>query len=125
MYAALKNVRNLTVVWRSLFSAILIAAFLFGPFAFVGDASAKDHQQKSSTSHESGPAQDDNTGQGHALIHCGSSSCAPSFVSASACAAAPTHALVGHPLTVGKDALLPSLYLDSDPPVPRGVISRT
>ena len=123
MSTALKIVRFSSVSWWSVLSAILVVTLILGPFTFAGDAHAADHHASSSVSHEGHPAQDDPSDIGDALTHCGSPSCAPSNVGASACALAVTLASVDLPLSVGDGALLQSLYLDCDPPVPRGDIS--
>ena len=123
MSTALKIVRFSAVSWWSVLSAILVVTLILGPFTFAGDAHAADHHASSSVSHDGHPAQDDRSDIGDALTHCGSPSCAPSNVGASTCALAATLASVGRQLSVGDDALLRSLYLDGDPPVPRGGLS--
>ncbi len=104
-------------------SAILVVTLILGPFTFVGGALAADHHASSSVSHDGHPAQDDPSDIGDALTHCGSPSCAPSNVGASTSALAATFASIGRQLSGRDDALLRSLYLDCDPPVPRGEIS--
>ena len=123
MNAALKTVRFSSVSWWSVISAILVVTLILGPFTFAGDALAADHHASLSVSHDSHPAQDDPSDIGDALTHCGSPSCAPSNVGASACTLAATLASISLQLSVGDDALLRSLYLDCDPPVPRGDLS--
>ena len=123
MNTALKTVRFPTMSWWSVLSAILVVTLILGPFSFAGDAHAADHHASSSVSHDGHPAQDDPSDIGDALTHCVSPSCAPSNVGASAGALAATPASVGLQLLVGDDALLRSLYLDGDPPVPRGAIT--
>ncbi len=123
MNTVLKLVRFSAVSWWSVLSAILVVTLILGPFTFAGDAHAADHHASSSVSHEGHPAQDYPSDIGDALTHCGSPSCAPSNVSASTSALAATLASVGRQLSVGDDALLCSLYLDCDPPVPRGDLS--
>ncbi len=123
MSTVLKLVRFSAVSWWSVLSAILVVTLILGPFTFAGDAHAADHHASSSVSHEDHPAQDDHSDVGDALTHCGSPSCAPSNVGASTSALAATLASIGLKLSVGDDALLRSLYLDCDPPVPRGALS--
>ena len=110
---------------QSLLSAILVFAVLLGPYSFAGNSHAQEHQSHSSMNHHDDPAQDDHSGLGHALTHCGSASCYPSFVGTSAYVA--TYATVSHPLHLltGDDAMLRSHYLDCDPPVPRDGFANT
>jgi hypothetical protein len=110
---------------RSLLSAILVFAVLLGPYSFAGDGHAQEHQSHSSMGHDGMPMQDDHSGVGHALTHCGSAFCAPVFVATSAYAA--TYVTLFHRLhlTAGDNAMVRSLYLDGDPPVPRDGLSKT
>jgi hypothetical protein len=106
-----------------LLSAILVFAVFLGPYSFAGDGHTQEHQSHSSMSHHDEPVPEDHSGVGHALTHCGSAFCAPAFVATSAYVAA--YVTLSHrlQLSAGDDAMLRSLYLDGDPPVPRGGFS--
>ena len=121
-----------TNAMRSLVSALMVLAVVLGPYSFAGHGHAEEHQSHSSSDHHHGPDtghhgepdQMDHKGVGHALTHCGSAFCAPSYVATSAYV--PTHTIISHRvhLSFGNETTLKSLYLDADPPVPRRNFSK-
>ena len=111
---------------RSWLSALLMFTVFLGPYTFAGDAHAREHQSHSSmghhdhstTGHHDDPAQDDHSGIGHALTHCGSGSCSPPYVGTTANVATLAVLSFRAKLWFGDDVFLTSLHLDSDPPCP-------
>jgi hypothetical protein len=109
----------------------MFAVFL-GPYSFAGVGHAQHHQllsltgdhDHSATGHHYDPVQEDHSGIGHALTHCGSGSCAPSYVGTITNGAPFTTVSYRLNLFAGYDAMLASLYLDADPPVPRDGFSK-
>jgi hypothetical protein len=108
-------------------------SLFLAPYSFASLEHAKQHETHSSSDHHhdsvighhGDPAQGDHSGIGHALAHCGSGACAPSYVGMAINAGTYVAISFRIQLWFGDDALLPSLYLDSDPPVPRGGFSKT
>lgn len=113
------------ISWRSLVFILMIFAVLLGPYSFAGDGHAQEHKSFSSMNHQEDPIKNDHSGVGHALAHCGSASCAPSYVGP--ISAFVTYLIICHrlQLSTANDAMLGSLNLDCDPPVPRDSISET
>lgn len=116
---------------RALLSGMLIFAVFFGPYSYAAERHAQHHQSQSSMDHHGGGDNhgqsdgEDHSGVGHALTHCGSTACSPSFVGAPAVPAAFASVFFRTRAWVAENLDLPSLYLDSDPPVPRGGFSLT
>lgn len=115
---------------RAMLSVALIFSIFIGPYSFAAETHAQEHQgshhhSQSSTDPHTDPAQGDHSGIGHALAHCGSGYCAPSFVGFTDSATAFVTVTTSLDLLFGDDAELPSLYLDADPPVPRPGFSKT
>ena len=113
---------------RALLSVMLAFAVFFGPYSYAADRHAQHHESEFSLGHHGdgdnhGQSDQDHSGIGHALTHCGSTVCSPSFVGTPnvpikfAAVFFRTHAWFADNVD------LPSLYLDSDPPVPRGGFS--
>ena len=124
MARSAQHLKPAAMTWRSLLSALLVLSVFLGPYAFAGDGHAQEHDSQSSTNHHDDPVPEDHSGIGHALTHCGSASCTPSFVGTFFYVA--TYTTVSHRLRLqaGDDAMLRSPYLDADPPVPRGGFSK-
>ncbi|MFT5439594.1 MAG: hypothetical protein ACI9MJ_001459 [Alphaproteobacteria bacterium] len=118
----------------SLLPALLVFAVFLGPYSFATDAHAQHHESHSSTGqhdhdgdsgHHDSADGSDHSGVGHALTHCGSGSCTPTFVGTPANPAAFSVLSYRALQWFGNDADLRSLYLDADPPVPRDGFSLT
>jgi hypothetical protein len=116
---------------RVLLSGMLIFAVFFGPYLYAADRHAQHHQSQLFMDHHGGgdhhgqSDSEDHSGVGHALTHCGSAACSPAFVGVPDAPAAFASVFFRTHAWLAEDLDLPSLYLDSDPPVPRGGFSLT
>lgn len=114
---------------RALLSVVLVFSVFLGPYSYAADRHAQHHENLLSTGHHGGgenhgqPDSDDHSGLGHALTHCGSTACSPSFVGTPDLSAAFAHVSFRLHALFANDLDLPSLYLDGDPPVPRSTFS--
>tara|TARA_R110002110_G_scaffold82122_2_gene213514 strand:- start:758 stop:1177 length:420 start_codon:yes stop_codon:yes gene_type:complete len=109
---------------RAVLSFVLVLSICIGPYAFAFEMHAQEHQghhhhSQSSTDPHTDPAEDEHSGVGHALVHCGTGYCAPTFVGFAYNATTVATLTTALSLRFGDDAELPALYLDADPPVPR------
>ena len=109
---------------RSVMSVLLVFSILLSPYSFAGIGHAQEHQSHSSAdhdkkSHHHNTGHNDHSGVGHALTHCGSASCTPSFLGVSNPVVSYQIVFLRLHLVAGDDALRRSLFLESDPPVPR------
>ena len=118
-----------TTTLRILLSAMLVFSVFIGPYSYAAERHAQHHENPLSMDHHGGgdhhgpPDGEDHSGVGHALTHCGSTACSPSFVGTPDLSTVFAYISFRlHSLFVD-DLDLPSLYLDGDPPVPRSGFS--
>ena len=106
-------------------SVVLMLAVLLGPYSFAIGAHMQHHDAHASMSHHGdadhhNPSDgSDHKGLGHALTHCGSGTCMPTFFGTAVNSGILVNMVYMTRTAIGDDVFLPSLYLDSDPPVPR------
>jgi hypothetical protein len=104
---------------RVLLAGLLVFALFVAPIGFSGSVDAAEPHTHSSMGSDSGSGHDGHDGSGHGLIHCGSFSCAPSYVAGAAIGFVSRSISSLVHLSAGDDPSLFSLYLDCDPPIPR------
>tara|TARA_R110000787_G_scaffold242075_2_gene348231 strand:+ start:491 stop:880 length:390 start_codon:yes stop_codon:yes gene_type:complete len=109
---------------RALLSVVLVFGLLLAPLGMSVSADAFEHHSHSSMSHHGDAGEKNQIDRDHGFLHCNSFSCSPSFVAGSPSDGALPVAFSAARAPAGDDALLKSLYLDSDPPVPRGGFSK-
>ena len=110
--------------WHYLLLVLLTLGLFFGPISNLHaalDVSAPTHHQHDHPSDDGndGPLPAEPSDHDHPAMHCGAFSCAPSFSGALTSANPTVARRVLHSRYTIDDPMLRSLYLDSDPPVPR------
>jgi hypothetical protein len=114
---------------RSLLSAILVFGVLLGPYSFAVDAHAQHHKSHASHEHNGSPNyhdpadESDHSGVGHALTHCGSGNCTPTFVGSPINSADFVRLSYKSRHWLENGINLRAIHLEADPPVPRGGFS--
>jgi len=116
-------IRGWSANGRVLLSAFVVLCLFLAPLGMSVGADAAEHHSHSSMSHHGDAGGGNQIDRDLGFLHCSSFSCSPSFMAGSQSDGALliTFALAESP--VGNDLMLKSLYLDSDPPVPRGGFS--
>ena len=108
---------------RALLSVFLVFGLVLGPLGMSVSADVFEHHSHSSMSHHGDAGDENQVDLDLGMLHCNSFSCSPSFVAGSPSDGAFPVAFAVAEAPAGDDPLLKSLYLDSDPPVPRGGFS--
>ena len=114
---------------RVLLSVMLVFAVFIGPYSYAAERHAEHHESHSASDHHGGmdshgqSDDEEHKGVGHALTHCGSTACAPSFVGTPVVSTRSADLIFRLHTWIADDLDVPSLYLDSDPPVPRSGFS--
>ena len=109
---------------RALLSVFLVFGLLLAPLGMSINADASEHHSHASMSHHGDAGEKNQIDRDHGFLHCNTFSCSSSFVAGSQADGGLRIALTVAEAPAGNDLLLKSLYLDSDPPVPRGGFSQ-
>lgn len=129
-----RNYRFSASALRMLLSAILVFAVFLGPYSYAAGQHAQHHDsQPSSSQHGDHGDKDshghsdtgDHSGVGHALTHCGSTACSPTFVGTPLVPTTFANVIFRTHVWFADDVAMPALHLESDPPVPRSGFSLT
>lgn len=121
--------RNSTNTLRVLLCAVLAFSIFLGPYTFAADQHAQHHASHSSSiqpvDHENHGHSDtvDHSGVGHALTHCGSTACVPTFVGTPLIPTTFVNNAFRTHVWFADDVAMPALHLEADPPVPRSGFS--
>lgn len=113
--------------WRYGLIALLFAGFLIGPISHASALGSQDvpvsHHHDATGGGNAGPEQPDSRAHDHGTTHCSMFSCAPTFTGIHMSSSSQVRLSSSACLFSFDDPMLRSLYLDSDPPVPRLPIS--
>ena len=109
---------------RTLLSVFLVFGLLLAPLGMSVSAEASGNHSHSSMSHHGDAGEKNQIDRDHGFLHCNNFSCSPSFVAGSQSDGALLVAFAVAEAPIGNDPRVKSLYLDSDPPVPRGGFSK-
>ena len=124
-----KRQRLSASVLRVLLSAVLVFAIFLGPYSFAASLHAQHHDSQSSSSqlvdHENHGHSDtgDHSGVGHALTHCGSTACVPTFVGTPVIPTTFANEIFRKHVWFADGVAMRAQHLEFDPPVPRSGFS--